>query len=168
MNNCFASHIKTLRTALNITQTKLANELGTTQAALSAYENGDRIPSYEILVTLAQKYNVSIDWLCGFSNKMYRDENIATYADAFRVLVKLCSTKYKSENSEILLPSSYENGNYDMCFIVSEDQNFHNFFMEWKKIYDLYSEGTIDNELYDLWLEKHLKDYERPINHVPF
>ena len=58
MKQSFSTRIKKLRNSLNITQAELATELNTTQAALSAYERGDRTPSLEILITISKKKNI--------------------------------------------------------------------------------------------------------------
>ena len=60
MSNTFSTRIKELRTALKMTQSDIATSIGSSQNALSGYENGDRIPSYEILLSIAKTYNVSI------------------------------------------------------------------------------------------------------------
>lgn len=51
------------------------------------------------------------------------------------------------------------------CNISAEDSLLVNFFNEWKKMKDLHDNKTIDNELYDLWIEKTLKKYNIPITH---
>lgn len=60
--------IKNLRTEYNITQAELATYLGVTPKAVSFYELGQREPSNEMLVALAQKFNVTTDYLLGIKN----------------------------------------------------------------------------------------------------
>lgn len=57
--------IKNLRLKYNITQAELASYLGVTPKAVSFYELGQREPSNEMLVALAKKFNVTIDFLLG-------------------------------------------------------------------------------------------------------
>lgn len=167
--NIFSVKLKELRSSLNMTQVQFASYVGTNQVTLSAYETGSTNPSLEIVKEIAIKCNVSIDWLCGLSNKKSLGDKITTYADAFRMLINLCSTKYKNGKSNILFPSQFENrDNGDMLFIVSEDINFTKFFTEWTKMYHLYSEKTIDEELLNMWLAKELPNYERELNRYPF
>ena len=59
--------IKNLRTKY-ITQAELAAYLGVTPKAVSFYELGQREPSNEMLVALAQKFNVTTDYLLGIKN----------------------------------------------------------------------------------------------------
>ena len=62
-----------LRNARKLTQTELAKRIGISNGAISAYELGTRMPSYEILIKLAQVFKVSTDNLLGFSNRYVID-----------------------------------------------------------------------------------------------
>ena len=44
--------------------------------SVSAYENGTREPPIAALVSIATKFGISIDWLCGVSNKPYTDISV--------------------------------------------------------------------------------------------
>lgn len=59
------SRIKKYRSALKMTQADLAHRLGITGAAVSSYENGSRLPSYEVLVKLSNILGVTTDELLG-------------------------------------------------------------------------------------------------------
>ena len=61
--------IKKLRTSKKMTQSELAERIGVTKATISAYEGSTRLPSYEMLITIARLFHVSIDNLLGHSNK---------------------------------------------------------------------------------------------------
>ena len=61
----FRSRLKLLRGKKNL-QT-VAQDLGISRASLGYYENGERKPDIEILVKLAKYYNVSCDYLLGFT-----------------------------------------------------------------------------------------------------
>ena len=50
-----------LRRARNITQQRLAIDLGVDQASISSYECGKHLPTIEILLKLAEYFGVSID-----------------------------------------------------------------------------------------------------------
>lgn len=164
-----STRIKELRISMGLTQKDFAELINVSTVSVSSYETGAKTPSLDMVINIAQKCNVSIDWLCGFSQKKSLGTQIITYADAFRILISICSTKYENEDSAILFPSQLEDrDNGDMLFVVSEDDNFCNFFTEWKKMYDLYTGGTIDEELYNMWISKELVKYEKPLNHVPF
>lgn len=55
--------LKELREQRNITQVRLAMELGINQNALSRYETGAREADYRTLILLADYFHVSIDYL---------------------------------------------------------------------------------------------------------
>lgn len=57
------TRIKDLRTDLDLTQTQLSDALHISQRAYSHYENGSRDIPTDILIRLAEYYNVSIDYL---------------------------------------------------------------------------------------------------------
>lgn len=59
------SRIRKLRIANSYTQQQLADRLHVTKSVISAYENGQRSPSYEILIGLASIFGVSTDYLLG-------------------------------------------------------------------------------------------------------
>lgn len=59
--------IAELRKSLRLSQRKLANELGTSQANLSRWEQGLNEPSIIECWKIADYFNVSIDILCGRS-----------------------------------------------------------------------------------------------------
>ncbi len=55
--------LKELRKKKNITQLKLAMDLGLNQNAISRYETGEREADYKTLIALADYFGVSIDYL---------------------------------------------------------------------------------------------------------
>lgn len=57
--------IREYRTSIRMTQSDFANRLGITGASVSAYENGTRLPSYDVLVKIADTLGVTTDELLG-------------------------------------------------------------------------------------------------------
>ena len=57
-----------LRRAKNITQQRLAIDLGVDQAYISSYECGKYLPTIEVLLKLAEYFGVSTDYLLGLSD----------------------------------------------------------------------------------------------------
>ena len=55
--------LKELRKSRNISQLRLAIEIGTSQNSISRYENGEREADYQTLIAIADYFNVSIDYL---------------------------------------------------------------------------------------------------------
>ena len=63
--NFFNNKIAELRKGLNLSQRKLAEEIGTSQANLSRWEQGLNVPSIIECWRIAEFFGVSIDFLCG-------------------------------------------------------------------------------------------------------
>ena len=57
-----------LRRAKNITQQRLAIDLGVDQASIISYECGKYLPTIEVLLKLADYFGVSTDYLLGLSD----------------------------------------------------------------------------------------------------
>lgn len=55
--------LKTLRTQRNISQLKLAMDLGLNQNSISRYEREERQADYQTLIRFADYFDVSIDYL---------------------------------------------------------------------------------------------------------
>ena len=65
----FGNTLKILRLQNKLTQAELAKKLGLTKSVISAYENGLRLPSYDVLIHIAKIFNVSTDYLLGLEHK---------------------------------------------------------------------------------------------------
>lgn len=61
----FGKRLRAARMARKLTQQRLADIIGCSLNSYQKYEQGERYPSYNILVLLADTLNVSIDWLLG-------------------------------------------------------------------------------------------------------
>lgn len=64
----FGNTLKTLRQKENMTQAQLSQKLDLTKSVISAYETGLRLPSYDVLIHIAQIFNVSTDYLLGLEH----------------------------------------------------------------------------------------------------
>ena len=61
--------LKKLRKEKHISQLKLALDLNMNQNTISRYENMEREADYETLITFADYFNVSLDYLLGRTDK---------------------------------------------------------------------------------------------------
>ena len=57
--------LQELRSSRNMKQSDFAGLLGVTKSTVSAYENGTRLPSYEVLIKISKIFKVSTDYLLG-------------------------------------------------------------------------------------------------------
>ena len=60
--------IRELRLAKNLSQVDLAKILGVTKQSISNWENDNIQPSVEMLIKLAEIFNVSTDYMLGLEN----------------------------------------------------------------------------------------------------
>lgn len=65
----YTKRIRDLREDLDLTQSQIAKALHTTQGYYSKYELGKRALPIEHLITLCKLYDVSADYLLGFTNE---------------------------------------------------------------------------------------------------
>lgn len=73
--------LKQLRVDKHLKQEQVADLIGVTKSAVSAYENDLRQPSFEILIRLANLYNVTTDYLLGRSDTRSLDLSDLTIAE---------------------------------------------------------------------------------------
>jgi transcriptional regulator with XRE-family HTH domain len=66
MNN-FATRLKELRTRNKITQKQISRETSITERVYQSYEYGKVVPTATTLITLADYFDVSLDYLVGRS-----------------------------------------------------------------------------------------------------
>lgn len=60
-----AERLTAAREKTGLSQSEVARRIGATQAAISYFEQGLKIPSVPVLLNLARLYNVSMDYLVG-------------------------------------------------------------------------------------------------------
>jgi transcriptional regulator with XRE-family HTH domain len=72
--------IRKLRLEKGITQNELSNYLGLTPKMVSFYELGERFPPYDIILKLADYFNVSTDYLLGRSTIKNAEELLTDYS----------------------------------------------------------------------------------------
>lgn len=71
------NELKMLRESAGLSQEALAKKISISQSALGNYERGTRAPDKEIVVKLANFFDVSCDFLLGVSKDRRREMNLA-------------------------------------------------------------------------------------------
>lgn len=66
----FGEKVRALRLEKGLTQTQLADKIGLVKGSISAYEQGKKYPSVEVLIKLCSVFDVSSDYLIGLSDDM--------------------------------------------------------------------------------------------------
>lgn len=165
------TRLKLLRKRLKVNQTEFSKMIGISSATLSAYETGVKNPSLAVLKNIAETCNVSIDWLCGLSEKesLSNSDDIKTYSDIIKILIEMGKNIYIDFN----IFDSFMDGakNYRLTQetqveIIIYSEPIAHFVKDWKKMIDLHSSGIIDDNLYALWIDQQLDlyNFDLPIN----
>ncbi|NMO95696.1 helix-turn-helix domain-containing protein [Paenibacillus lemnae] len=83
----YGERIAELRDQRGWTQEELATSVGITRAALSHYEKNRRKPDFETLTALADRFDVSIDYLIGRTQneKMTLDPDVSQFVDGLEL-----------------------------------------------------------------------------------
>lgn len=68
----FSSRLKSLRLSKGLTLQQLGESIGSTKATMGNLENSNKQPSLLMIVALADYFDVSLDYLCGRSDKPER------------------------------------------------------------------------------------------------
>lgn len=159
----FSTRLKEIRMQTGKTQREFAEMVQSTAATISAYENATKNPSLEIVMNIAEKCNISIDWLCGLSENKKNNNEVVTFADMLLLVIKLSKLFMPFEE---WTPSLETNDSYDdndeyiqFATLKTSNRDVVAFFKDWIQMYDLFQSGTIDEHLYNLWISDRLKQY---------
>lgn len=78
----FSLRLKKLRADKHLTQAQVAKRVGVTASMVSSYETDIRLPSYEVMIRLADLFGVSVDYLLGRGEKRLLDISGLSDAEA--------------------------------------------------------------------------------------
>lgn len=98
----FGDRLANLRKLNNLTRKELAEIFSISYSALSNYENNERFPDQEMLINIANYFNVSVDYLLGRTNIKEPIEDIVSEKQ------QDYSSSKKSIDAEDLSPESQE------------------------------------------------------------
>ena len=151
-NVTIGNRIKELRTSKNLTQEDIAKMVKVSKATISNYEKGKVSPPIELLIKLAERYDVSIDWLCGLSNEEI--SRLMSYGDAFFRLVEI----------DKVIGFSVE----DVTFFsnlrgtaVLFDATLTKALEEYQEMVNLRDNNTISEHLFNLWISDKVQQLDK-------
>ena len=78
----FSQRLKQLRTTKHLTQGQVADRIGVTASMVSSYETDIRLPSYEVLIRIANLFGVTVDYLLCLQDKRHLDISSLTDEEA--------------------------------------------------------------------------------------
>ena len=90
--------IKALRVSQKITQNEFATRLGVTKSAISSYENGSRLPSYDILIKISRIFKVSTDYLLGCVDEKAQSVSVSGLTERQIAAVKSSIRTFRAFN----------------------------------------------------------------------
>lgn len=154
-----SERLKELRQSLNLTQREMAKDLNITAAALSKYESQVANPSINVLISIAKKYNVSVDWLLGLSDNHSTDK-LKNYADILQNIFQLATSLNDLEfDFDGFTIDGYEDGEFltDTHIIISDD-TLAFLLNKLNKTYVLYKDKTIDIDVLQAVVDSLKKD----------
>lgn len=90
----FGERIRALRESMNFSQVKFAETFGIGQSSVVRYEKGKASPSLELLVRIADYYDVSLDYVLGRTDnpqgKLYDCKPKNRYPADMENFVEMC------------------------------------------------------------------------------
>ena len=78
----FSQRLRKLRTDKHLTQAQVAKRVGVTASMVSSYETDIRLPSYDVMISLADLFGVTVDYLLGRDEKRLLDISDLTDTEA--------------------------------------------------------------------------------------
>jgi len=165
----FGERLKELRGFFEFTQAEIAEIMGVVPTTIIAYEKNQKNPSIDVALRVAEHFNISLDWLCGFTDKMTRIKPM-TYADILKKVFEIMDCKTQTKITDATKYKYNEFGNpYSESSnkaIEFKNKKIQTFLEEYQKMHTLYDEKTIDKDLFNMWIERQLKQYDGVKNRI--
>lgn len=118
-SEAFGVRLKQLREAIGITQADLAAELGVSRGSIGYYENNERTPDIEFLSAVAQKFDVTYDYLLGESVSAIPE--YANISDRLMLSDYAISKIFELDDYNQILSRIIENDSFDNLFKAIEN-----------------------------------------------
>ena len=175
-NNTLGDKLQYLRKDMSLSQKDFADFLGIPQPSLSAYENNRNSPTVDVIINIAKKCNISLDWLCGISSAKHTLSSLSDIADVLYALMETTDIKLDIEVHDHL-PNDEETGTEKWYTTITvcgnDDKHVHNASLcnIIRKVINDYADlasYTVSKEMYDLAKEKTKDYYTLPLKQKKF
>ncbi len=156
MGNRFGERLRQLRIEIKMTQKEFAELVGLTPSSISAYEKGNRVPDLDIAQKIAEKTNVSLDWLCGtetaqpkeinYNNLIWEDEagNKCIWTnDILKMIAFLCDNNICSSSIE------KDKFGFNNLFLKFGQNGVIDFYKNLDTLFSLKKNGVLSDDLYN-------------------
>lgn len=114
--------IRRYRSSIKMTQQDFAYRLGVTGASVSAYENGTRTPSFDVLVRIANILGVTTDDLLGRKKSNDVTIDVTELTEEQRKVIQDLIRIFSQENKSHSLHSHQEESRRPDWYIRKEDK----------------------------------------------
>ena len=106
MKKVISIRLKELRKSLNLSQTKIAELCGTTQASINRYEHNQSDAPLEILLWYADFFDVSLDYIFGRTDKpqgiLYKNQPKELFEDEhMKSIIEMCFDPKSPANAKL-------------------------------------------------------------------
>lgn len=101
--NEFTHRLKVLREEFGYSRPQFAEELDIAYSTYYAYESGRYVPTLNILIKIATRFNVSLDWLCGIKETRTKTSEVN---DVSEVLKNLLIESNNGRKIEVVISTS--------------------------------------------------------------
>ena len=136
------------------TQKEFSDFIEVSQPTLAGYERGTGKPPIDVLCNIAEKCNVSVDWLCGLSDTRTNIDRALSYSDALETLVRL---REKISFSVKILPGTDPLDPPDACTFWNSLVAL--FMKEWEPVYTAFKNGSIKETYYRMIMDDIISKY---------
>lgn len=108
----FSVRLKQLRMDKHLTQAQVAKRVGVTASMVSSYETDIRLPSFDVMVRIADLFGVTVDYLLCREDKRFidisqlSDEEAAVVCNMVELLKK--RSKQFVGMAQVAIPTFYE------------------------------------------------------------
>ena len=158
-----SERLKEIRTNMGLNQADFAALIGVTQQSLSGYEKCTSKPTLDVAMRIAEKCDISLSWLCGLTDRVTNNKLFRTYTDIIDIFFDIMNIAHLDVYTASIQKEDCYGEKQLMWGVLFTDEYLNEFISDWNKMRTLYSNGTIDNEVYSLWREKTIKKYKLPI-----
>lgn len=175
-NTTLGDKLQYLRKDMSLSQKDFADFLGIPQPSLSAYENNRNSPTVDVLINIAKKCNISLDWLCGISSSKHTLSSLSDIADVLYALLETEDIKLDIEIHDHL-PNDEETETekwYTSITVYGNDTKHEhnaslcNIIRKVTNDFDDLESYSISKEMYDLAKEKTKDYYTLPLKQKKF
>lgn len=138
----FQARMKTLLNNTGLSATAAAKKAGISAASMNYYLNGSRCPDAQALYKLCTAFNVSSDWLLGFSDYSSVDTDLRSACQTLSISQNTANRIIQCNEVETLL-SVDDDAWSNVCHLLKSYNNFLEFDHESEATEQYLEDGSV-------------------------